>query len=78
MMSSIEVPKGLWKSDVVKAKAVKEDQEHDDSEYDFTREDICYECGGYGDDFSFDEDGELVCNCPTCPFNEDNVDNEDE
>jgi hypothetical protein len=28
--------------------------------------DICYECGGYGDDYSIDEDGELVCNCDTC------------
>lgn len=31
--------------------------------------DICYECGGYGDDYSFDEDGELECNCPKCPHN---------
>ena len=30
-----------------------------DSEY-------CYECSGYGDDYSIDEDGELVCNCDTC------------
>lgn len=30
----------------------------------------CYECGGYGDDYSYDsETGELVCNCDTCPFN---------
>lgn len=39
----------------------KEDQQDD---YD-----PCYECGGYGDDYSFDEDGELVSNCPDCPFN---------
>lgn len=31
--------------------------------------DYCYECGGYGDDYSVDDDGELVCNCPTCPMN---------
>lgn len=31
-------------------------------------EDHCYECGGYGDDYSVDENGELVCNCFTCPF----------
>ena len=31
-------------------------------------EDRCYECGGYGDDYSVDENGELVCNCFTCPF----------
>lgn len=31
--------------------------------------DYCYECGGYGDDYSFDEEtGELVCNCDECPF----------
>lgn len=29
--------------------------------------DYCYECGGYGDDYSVDEHGELVCNCDTCP-----------
>jgi len=29
--------------------------------------DYCYECGGYGDDYSVD--GELVCNCDTCPMN---------
>ena len=33
-------------------------------------EDVCYECGGYGDDFYVDETGELVCRCPECPFNE--------
>ena len=32
--------------------------------------DPCYECTGYGDDYSIDENGELVCNCPDCPFNE--------
>ena len=31
-------------------------------------DDYCYECGGYGDDYSVDENGELVCNCFTCPF----------
>ena len=37
-----------------------------DEEYPW--EDYCYECGGYGDDYSVDENGELVCNCLTCPF----------
>lgn len=32
--------------------------------------DPCYECTGYGDDYSIDENGELVWNCPDCPFNE--------
>lgn len=31
--------------------------------------DYCYECGGYGDDYSVDEKGELVCNCDTCSMN---------
>ena len=26
----------------------------------------CYECKGYGDDYYFDEDGELVSACETC------------
>lgn len=33
--------------------------------YDY---DHCYECRGYGDDYSMNEYGELVCNCDTCPF----------
>ena len=24
---------------------------------------------GYGDDYYFDDDGELVCRCPECPNN---------
>lgn len=35
---------------------------NDDEDFD----DICYECGGYGDDFSIDENGEMICNCDTC------------
>ena len=31
-------------------------------------DDMCYECKGHGDDYSIGEDGELVCNCDTCPF----------
>lgn len=31
----------------------------------------CYECRGLGDDYSFDENGELVSNCEGCPNNED-------
>ena len=31
--------------------------------------DWCYECMGYGDDYSYDEDGELVSNCDDCPNN---------
>ena len=36
----------------------------EDREYWYA--DICYECGGYGDDYSYNEDGKLVCNCDTC------------
>lgn len=31
--------------------------------------DYCYECSGYGDDYSLDDNGELVCNCDSCPSN---------
>lgn len=33
-------------------------------------DDYCYECQGYGDDYYVDEDGELVCSCYNCCFNE--------
>ena len=39
-----------------------------------TNDEICYECGGNGDDYSIDENGELVCNCFDCPFNNEEVD----
>ena len=35
-----------------------------DEEYDF-----CYECRGYGNDYYLDENGDLICCCPECPFN---------
>lgn len=31
--------------------------------------DRCYECRGYGDDYRYDEDGELVSACNDCPNN---------
>lgn len=31
--------------------------------------DYCYECTGYGDDYRYDDDGELVSNCDNCPHN---------
>ena len=42
-----------------------------DDDYDY-----CYECGGYGDDYSFDDDGELHWNCPDCTMNPDRYDDE--
>lgn len=41
----------------------------DEDEFDY-----CYECEGYGDDYSVDENGELVHNCetyPNSPFRDD-------
>lgn len=35
------------------------------------RDDICYECTGYGDDYYMDDDGNLVSACSDCPFNKD-------
>ena len=32
-------------------------------------EDRCYECGGYGDDYYMDDDGEWVKACDDCPYN---------
>lgn len=37
---------------------------------DFEDDSPCYECMGYGDDYSFDDNGELVDNCTDCPWNE--------
>lgn len=28
--------------------------------------DICNECGGYGDDYYYDDDKELICACDEC------------
>lgn len=38
--------------------------------------DICYECRGLGNDYYFDDDGELVNACTGCIFNE--LNDEDE
>ena len=40
--------------------------------------DVCYECGGYGDDYYVNSDGELVCRCSDCPFNPINDDDDDD
>lgn len=29
--------------------------------------DVCYECRGYGDDYYWDEDGEMIWACESCP-----------
>jgi hypothetical protein len=47
----------------------------DDEDYEELNTDIsddwdrCYECGGYGDDYFVNAEGELECACPTCPWN---------
>lgn len=40
--------------------------------------DPCEECTGYGDDYSYDEHGDLVNNCPTCPVNISRMEADDE
>lgn len=45
----------------------EEDYETETEEEDLF-DDYCYECRGYGDDYSVDKSGEFVCNCFTCPF----------
>ncbi len=38
--------------------------------------DYCYECTGYGDDYYINEDGELVCRCDECHYNDSNRDDD--
>jgi len=33
---------------------------------DNERAEYCYECRGYGDDYYFDADGDIVNACPEC------------
>lgn len=40
--------------------------------------DYYYECGGYGDDYHLDENGEWVSSCPGCPHNTMEGDYDDE
>lgn len=40
--------------------------------------DRCYECGGYGDDYFINEDGELESACPTCPVYLARMDDDDD
>ena len=50
-------------------------EEADSEEQDY---DYCYECGGYGDDYSYDENtGEMICNCDTCWNNPNRIDEDD-
>ena len=40
--------------------------------------DWCYECRGCGDDYRYDEDGELVSRCDYCPNNPNRQDSWDD
>ena len=31
-------------------------------------DDFCYECAGYGDNYGYDDEGELICLCMECPY----------
>lgn len=43
------------------------------------RAEICYECGGYGDDYRYDaETDSLVCNCDDCWVNEEEIEDDRE
>lgn len=42
--------------------------------YDDDYDNMCYECKGYGDDYYFDENGDLIYYCAECPFNGYNID----
>lgn len=44
-------------------------KEGDGMSWEDVDDDRCYECTGYGDDYSEDEDGNLVSNCTDCPYN---------
>ena len=43
-------------------------QEQVDEMY-YDKDDRCYECTGYGDDYYLDENDEWVSACTDCPYN---------
>lgn len=45
-----------------------------DEEYQMDMLDYCEECGIYGDDCYFDEEGDLVLRCPECNMNPNRLD----
>lgn len=49
----------------------------DESEIDYY-EDVCYECGGYGDDYYYNPvTDEWESACPNCPFNSSRYDDDE-
>ena len=58
-----------------KYKDIQDDELEDDiGPSDYFDDDYCYECQGYGDDYQFDEDGDLICMCDNCVHNPNNWD----
>lgn len=55
-----------------------DDYDEYDGELDYKWDDYdhCYECGGYGDDYFINDDGEMESACPTCPFNTNRYDDD--
>ena len=60
--------------------------DYEDDDFDYAAEDDsrwdddygwCYECGGYGDDYFINDEGELESACPTCPHNPNRYDDDD-
>lgn len=51
-----------YKDDYVFVPECQLREEQDDSQ----ELDYCYECGGNGDDYYIDENGEMVCACGDC------------
>ena len=43
------------------------------SNYDIYN-DYCEDCIAYGDDYFTNDDGDVECRCPQCPFNDDDDD----
>lgn len=54
-----------------------DDEEYDHDFFDDDDFDWCYECGGYGDDYFINDEGELESACPTCPHNPNRYDDDD-
>lgn len=51
------------------------DDDYDDNDNDdWLFWDFCYECSLYGDNFHFNEDGEVEWACDDCAFNDFNID----
>lgn len=49
-----------------------------EDDYCYKWNDYCYECGGYGDDYGFDEKtGEWKSKCKDCPLNSLNNEEDD-